>query len=526
MDTPQKPRHPWVRWAVLAVVLAGLGTLATFYALHWPYSERMVIPSLQDTFKTKVTFTKFRRFYFPNPGCEIEGLTLASRERNRPLVQAQKMTITGRYTDLVTRPHHLANIRLEGLYVRVPERSKSGGFQASGESESKVSVGSATADGAVLEIVNNDGEARLKFDIQKLTVTAIAAGKPMSYAVHMKISDPAGDLESTGAFGPWQSGKLENTPLHGSVKLSHASLDQYAGIAGSLHSTETFNGRLDEMQVIGEAASPDFELKTAKHKIAVFSRFQVIVNAMKGELYFKDVTGKIGQTPVKVTGNIAKNAKLGRRETQIAFAIDKGRAQDLLWLFNSAKKPPLMGDAKCSGHVLVTKFGPGFMKNLTVTDGKFQVLNGHFQEKTQLKTNELSARALGKKIKDASEAPDVGVTNLSGDVAIEKGVAHLSMLYFEVPGARARMDGTYNFENDQVNLHGNLWTNASVSDDTSGIKSVLLEPFDPLFRRKHAGAMVAVSMTGKIDAPVFGTMLTKKKTAWTKNQKPEETKQK
>ena len=487
----------------------------------------MVIPSLQDTFKTKVTYQKFHRFYFPNPGCEIEGLALASPRGNTPLVQAQKMTITGRYADLLTRPHHIANIRLEGLYVRVPEPSKRGGFQQSGKSESKVSVGSVDADGAVLEIVNSDGKEPLKFDLQELTVSSIAAGKPMSYAVHMKIPDPAGDLESTGAFGPWQGGgKLGNTPLHGSVKLTNASLNQYAGIAGSLHSTETFSGILDQMQVIGEATSPDFALKTAKHKIAVASRFQVIVNAVKGEVYFKDVTGKIGQTPLKVTGNIAKNTKMGRRETLLAFAIDNGRAEDLLWLFNSAKKPPMMGDAKCSGHVRVTKFGPGFMQNLTVTAGKFQILNGHFQQKTQLKTNELSARALGKKIKDASEAPDVAVTNLSGDVTIEKGVAHLSTLYFEVPGARARVDGTYNLENNQVNLHGDLWTNANVSEDTTGIKSVLLEPFDPLFHRKHAGAMIAISMTGNIDAPVFGTMLTKKKTAWTKNQKPAEIKQK
>ena len=505
-------------------MLVALGALIFFYSLHWPYSERMVIPALQDTFETKVIFQSFHYFYFPNPGCVIEGLSLASPRGQTPLVRVQKMTITGRYSDLIAQPRHVASIRLDGLIVRVPEPAKRGGFLKSDESESKVSIGAVTADGSVLEIENANGTEPLQFAIQKLTVSSIAAGKPMTYTVNMNVPEPQGELESEGVFGPWQPGAVGNTALHGSVKLTNASLDKYAGIAGSLHSTETFSGKLDQMQVIGEAASPDFELKSAKHRILVTSRFLVIVNAMKGEVYLKDVTGRIGETPLKVTGDIGQNAKIGRRETTLAFAIDNGRAEDLLWLFNSAKKPPMIGDARCSGHVRVSRFGPGFLENLTVTAGKFEIRNGHFQETTQLKANELSARALGRKIKNASEAPEVSVTNLSGDVTIEKAVAHLSTLYFEVPGARARMDGTYNFDNNQVDLRGDLWTNAHVSEDTKGIKSVLLEPFDPVFARKHAGAMVAVTMTGNIDEPAFGTVLTKKKTAWAKGQKSNENK--
>ncbi len=93
-------------------------------------------------------------------------------------------------------------------------------------------------------------------------------------------------------------------------------------------------------------------------------------------------------------------------------------------------------------------------------------------------------------------------------------MVHFSRLYFEVPDARARVQGTYHLKDCQVDLRGDLWTDASVSQDTTGIKSVLLKPVNPLFRRKHAGAMVAVVMDGVIDQPHFGTDLTKKKTAW------------
>jgi len=146
--------------------------------------------------------------------------------------------------------------------------------------------------------------------------------------------------------------------------------------------------------------------------------------------------------------------------------------------------------------------------------GRFEVREGHFQRETQLKANELSARAQGKKVDDPNEAREVAVTRLSSEVMIEKAVAHLERLYFELPGARTRVQGTYDLESHQVDLHGNLWTDATVSKDTTGIKSMLLKPVDPLFKRKHAGAMVEVEMSGDIDAPHFGAVPTRKKTAW------------
>ena len=40
---------------------------------------------------------------------------------------------------------------------------------------------------------------------------------------------------------------------------------------------------------------------------------------------------------------------------------------------------------------------------------------------------------------------------------------------------------------------------------------MLLKPIDPLFKRKHAGARVGVTMTGNVDEPQFGVVLTRDK---------------
>src|SRR5260370_29773181 len=163
------------------------------------------------------------------------------------------------------------------------------------------------------------------------------------------------------------------------------------------------------------------------------------------------------------------------------------------------------------------RFGEGFLDALEANE-KFEVKNGHFQKTVQVKTNVLSARAQGKKIKVAGDAPEVAVENLSSELKIGNGVAHLTSTYFQVPGARARAEGTYKIENAQVDLNGNLWTDASLSDNTTGIKALLLEPLDPLFRRKHARSMMGVSMEGDIHQPRIGTMLTEKKAPWGKQQ--------
>src|SRR5215469_580365 len=511
----------WIPLTALLLPSAVAATLAIVIALHWPYSERMLVPSLQATFKTNVRMQKFRQFYFPHPGCEAEMATFARTDNGpavvAPLATAQKLTITGRYRDLIFRPHHVAEIRLDGLRVQIPPREEGKGPKQPELSNevlpNKISIGMVTADESVLEFGRDDAMEPLRFEIQRLGVSQIAARQAMNYQVKMKIPEPPGELESQGTLGPLQSGPIGRIPLGGNVRLTEAKLDKYPGIGGTVSSTEKFSGTLEHVQVSGEATVPDFHLKKPGHVIAVTSQFQVIVNGLKGEALLRDVTGKIGKTVVRAHGEVAKNAGLGRRDTRLDFWIGPGRVEDLLWLFNSANKPPMLGVTTGSGYVEAPKLGKGFLSSLMV-HGRFEVREGHFQRETQVKANELSARAQGQKVDDPNEAREVAVTRLSSQVMIENAVAHLERLYFEVPGARARVQGTYNLETHQVDLRGNLWTDATVSKDTTGIKSMLLKPVDPLFKRKHAGAMVEVEMTGDIDAPHFGSVPARKKTAW------------
>jgi hypothetical protein len=520
--TVKTKRSRWL-FGVLGFSLVGGIGAGTVLARHWPYSEAQVVPGLQKTFKTTVTVGQYRRFYFPRPGCELEMVRLERPTkvgREKPLATVQKIRITGRYSDLLFRPYHLARIEVNGLRVRIPAPGEPRNWNEGtdeNDTSSKVSVGRVIADGAVLEIEKEKGGVPLKFEIHKLLLDSIAAHEPMDYEVSMGIPEPPGELESKGKFGPWEDGEIGKIPLSGSVKLSGAKLNQYSGLGGTIQSEERFGGTLEQVEVTGKASAPDFELVSAGHKVEMGTQFDVTVNAIKGEAQLKGIVGRLGKTTIHVRGGVVKNANSDHREASLDFSITNGRAEDLLWMFSGASKPAMIGPAACSGHVRMRKFGDGFLDALEA-NGKFEVKDGHFQKTVQVKTNVLSARAQGGKIKAADDAPEVAVENLSSDIKIQNGVAHLTSTYFQVPGARARVEGTYKLGNAHVDLRGNLWTDASLSDDTTGIKTMLLEPLDPLFRRKHAGAMLGVSMTGDIHSPTIGTLLTKKKAPWGKQQ--------
>ena len=78
---------------------------------------------------------------------------------------------------------------------------------------------------------------------------------------------------------------------------------------------------------------------------------------------------------------------------------------------------------------------------------------------------------------------------------------------FSVPGALAHLNGTFNLINEQINLHGTLDMQAKLSQTTKGVKSFLLKALDPFFKKKHAGAVVPIKITGTYGHPSYGLAL-------------------
>ena len=107
------------------------------------------------------------------------------------------------------------------------------------------------------------------------------------------------------------------------------------------------------------------------------------------------------------------------------------------------------------------------------------------------------------KDKDRSD-PETVLTDLNGQVNLLGGMARFSDLSFGVPGATARMHGTYDLIDHKIDLRGQMQVDTKISNTSSGTKAFLLKVMEPFFKKKHKGEIVPVRIAGTYEHPTFG----------------------
>jgi hypothetical protein len=75
-------------------------------------------------------------------------------------------------------------------------------------------------------------------------------------------------------------------------------------------------------------------------------------------------------------------------------------------------------------------------------------------------------------------------------------VVSTERLTFALPGASANLNGSYNLSSGNVHLVGSVRMDSDISHVTTGLKSLLLKPLIPFFRKDNAGAVIPIAATG------------------------------
>jgi hypothetical protein len=498
------------RWLLpLAIVsLLALCIGGIILAYHWPFSSQKVAQSVQQSWPGKIAVQSFHRTYFPHPGCVLENvaLTRGSDSSAPPLVAIQRVTIQANYHDLLLRPGYVSRIILEGLKISVPaEQDTSASQKASSKSSTR--IGEVFTKDATLEVARKD-DGPLKFEIHQLSLKSISDSSPMSYDLAMRNSEPPGEIRSRGKIGPWDSQHLNDIPLSGTYTFDDVDLGVFKGIAGTLAGKGDFQGVLGRIETQGTTDTPKFEVTRSHHPVAFKAKFSATVDGMSGDTILHSVDGAFLRTPVHIEGSVASKPGQPGKTTALNLNVRSGRIDDVLWLFVKESKAPMEGATNFHGHVVWPSGHQPFLKRV-VFQADFEIEHGQFTKlERQDSINTLSKKASGKK-KDP-ETPNV-TADLKGSVLLSNEIAKFNDTSFKVPGAEATLHGTYNLEDTKIDFHGDLKTEASLSDDSSGVKAVLLKPLDPLFKKKHAGAEVPVEMTGTYHDPHFGVSLQPKK---------------
>jgi AsmA-like C-terminal region len=494
------------RKTILIIVLASAALLAiglVFTGL-WPFAPSPVLQDLREASDSQVQVRAFHRTYFPFPGCILEGVVFQHGPAEaRPLITIEKVTIQGTYLGLLSQ--RVSRITAEGMRVSIPPFGTGQPFHTT---PSKITIDEIVANGAAVEFASrNPDKQPLRFEVHEASLQNVGWKGPLTYRLKVHNPEPPGEVTTTGKFGVWNQSNPGETPISGEYTFEQADLSVYHGIAGKLSSKGKFGGALGHIDISGATDTPDFEVKSGGHPVRLTTDFSAYVDAKRGDTFLKRVDARFGKTHVVAEGSIAKSPDGRGKTALIDLTSTNGRIEDILLLFSKRDRAAMSGSITLRARAEIPPGEQRFLERVRLR-GSFGIAAGTFSKpSTQEGVNKLSAGAQGEK--DPAD-PETVLTDLTGQLDLQGGTSRFSDLSFGVPGAAARMHGTYNLIDHKIDMRGQLQVDSKISNTTSGTKAFLLKMIDPFFKKRKKGEIVPVRISGTYEHPAFGLDLNDK----------------
>ena len=483
---------------VVIAVLLGAGCIIAFlFSRHWPFSQAEVLEDLRESSDSQVKIQAFHETFLPSPGCVLQGVVFDHGPNEaKPIITIQKLTVQGSYSGLLTS--RITRLIADGVHVLVPAFGTSTALHTT---KSKITIGEVVANGALVEFARKDGSTPLRFDMHEASPQTVGWSGPLTYRFKVHTPEPPGEVTTTGKFGVWIQGNAGETPISGEYKFEQADLSIYEGIAGKLSSTGKYEGKLSHIDISGKTDTPDFEVRSGHHPTRLTTQFSAYVDATHGDTFLKHVEADFWRTHIVAEGSIAKSPNGKSKTAIIDLRSSNAHIEDLLRLFVKAKRAPMSGNVTLQARAEIPPGPQRFLEKVKLRGG-FGIAEGAFSKpSTQEGINKLSAGARGEK--DPSD-PETVLTDLTGQVHLQDGIAHFPDLSFGVPGASARMHGSYDLINEKIDLRGQMQVESKISNTESGAKAFLLKVMEPFFKKKKKGEIVPVRISGTYEHPSFG----------------------
>lgn len=520
----------WSGVIFLVLATAALVTADVMLRRAGPILQAKVVETLSTRFDSRVELKSFqvslvRGFEVYGTGLSLYPNRLAM---DRPFLQVDRFSfhVFG-WRQLFRTPIFINRVQVSGLSIDLPPKQQRSdlphvsaqptpGVDLS-HSGIKVLVGEILVDHADLTIENGKpGKLPLDFVINRLQLTSVGSGRPLKFHAILINPKPAGDIDSTGDFGPFNADSPGDTPVDGTYSFSHADLSTFKGIAGILASTGSYSGQLDQIVVSGETTTPDFRLTIANHSVPLNTKFHAIVDGTNGDTYLQPVDAWLAKTHIIAQGKVVRRAGAPGRDIQLAVTVGPGRIEDLLQLAVKTD-PPLMNGQVQMKMAFDLPPGPQSVTSKLHLDGSFAIDDVHFaNDKFQHDVDQLSLRGQGKAgaarqeqtamkagNTDGGTAADIAST-MQGNFIFAGDKLTVSALNYQVPGAQIALTGVYSLDGEVFDFRGNARLDAHVSQMVTGWKSLLLKPADRFFAKNGAGTEVPITITGTRSDPKIG----------------------
>lgn len=489
-------------------VIVGLGALlalaSVFISTNWPYRHRKIASMLEDVLASDVTFTGYHRTYFPRPGFVATGITMKRKSAPDlpPLGHVDSMAVAGTWTDLIMLRQRVESVDVTGLHIVVPPIGSKENHEDFPSGSGKDFDGPDTmiehfaVHNSLLDIMRTNGK-RFSFPIRDLEIRNLHKGEVLNYGIDMQNAIPSGHIFAHGTMGPIKGADFLSTPVNGNFTFTQVNLSDVGRISGKLNARGVFKGTLRSMEVETSSETPDFAVTHGRPTL-VNATMQATLSGMHGDLDIHAIDIKVGNTQVRAFGTIQGNPKT----TNLDISVDHGRAEDVMRPFMH-HEVPIFGMVNLKAHAYLGPPGDGFIEKFRMT-GAFDIPAERISNRqTEKNLSAFSARASGKQSPNAgveanaqSEESKDALSSLKGNAKIQNGVVSTPGLTFHVEGASAKLAGTFRFHDESVHLTGDLKMDTDISHTTTGFKSFLLKPLAPFFKKKNAGAVVPIAVTG------------------------------
>jgi hypothetical protein len=515
-DTTHRHRPIW-RWLGLAVLIFLVSTgvaVRMVISRAEPIVRARIIGTLQNRFKSKVELASFH--VSVANGIEVSGGGLKIFGATDPnpyaagvqaLISIQDFRFQTAVRNLFRSPMHVDTVYVKGLELNIPPKETRTEMTNMRSKTGKMSIfvdKFVCQDTKLLINTSKPGKPPLEFAISDLRMKDIGPGQPMQFNATLVNPKPVGDIQSQGFFGPLQETSPRDTPVQGDYSFTHADLSTIKGIGGMLSSTGAYSGTLSNIVVHGKTDTPDFSIARSGHPVPLHTEFHAVVDGTSGDTYLKSVQASFLHTSFEAKGSVVRLPAPKGHDIELNVVLEHAQIEDLLQLGVRTDPPVMNGPVQMTAQMSLPPGKEDVTDRLRLA-GSFHVLDAHFSsEKIQGKLDSLSLRSRGKP-KEAKEShgEDVPV-DLQGAFKLRDGVLSFSALHFLIPGTHVDMTGDYGLDGKTFDFSGTARLNATVSQMTTGWKSILLKPVDPLFRKNGAGTEVPIKVTGTQSDPHFG----------------------
>jgi hypothetical protein len=485
-------------FAVLVVALAGVAVMLTY----WPFRYREVHPLLEHTFRSKVMVKRYHRTYFPHPGYVAEGITFYRHGDTQipPLATLDRMTVVGKWTNLIFHPHELYEIQLGGLHVRIPPpgtKARRLDFNEGVVASSQQTIGIETivADGTTLDFLGENGTPPLRLQFPLLQVHNVHQGQPLSFFARVMVPMPQGVVLASGSAGPFHTNDYGPTPLSGTYSLQNADLSQVHGISGHASASGRYTGTFSGIETFGQLAIPDFRAASA-HRVRLDAAYRVLVNGINGDVEIQQTTVRTGESLITASGSVVGKPN----KVNFTIATKDSRVQDLLKIVDQ-DDPSVVGKVSFHAAVNLNKGPEKFLQRLGLK-GEISFAQVSFAKPdTQHDMNAFAARVQKDPPGGYKTDPPQVTATASSPITFREGTAYFPDIHVTLPGADAHLNGTFNLMDTRIHFTGKADLQRDISRAATGWKSALLKPLIPFFRHKDAGAIVSIAVTGTANQP-------------------------